>query len=163
MKKLLAMFAFAGAFGLAFTTISQAQGGMKGKGMGQMKVMYDPFTVETIQGEVLSVDSVKMSDSMMKMMGKGNGMGMMGTGFGIHVSLKTEKETIPVHLGPAWFVAKQDMKILVNDKLEVRGSRITHEEKPALCAAEVKKSTGMLKLRSKDGTPLWSEKEMQMK
>ena len=163
MKKLPAMFAFAGAFGLAFTTISQAQSSMKGKGMGQMKMMYDRSTVEAIQGEVVSVDSVKMSDSMLKMMGRGDGMGMMGTGSGIHVMLKSEKETIPVHLGPAWFVAKQDTKILVNDKIEVRGSRITYEEKPALCAAEVTKSTGMLKLRSKDGTPLWSEKEMRMK
>ena len=163
MKKLLAVLTFACIFGIAVTTVSEAQGNMKGKGMGQMKMMYDPSTIETMRGEVVSVDSVKMSESMMKMMGMAKGKSLMGTAYGVHISVKADKETIPVHLGPAWFVANQDTKILVNDTIEVHGSRITYEEKPALCAAEAKKGANVLNLRNEDGTPLWSGKDMPMK
>ena len=158
MKKLLAVLTLVGIFVIVGTTVSGAQNSMKGKEMGQMKMMYDASTVETIKGEVVSVDSVKMSESMMKMMGMGKRMGVMGTPYGIHISVKTDKETIPVHLGPAWFVSKQDSKIVVGNKIEVHGSRITYEEKPALCADKITKGTEVLKLRNEDGTPLWSGK-----
>lgn len=163
MKKIFPFIAFVGFGGMLLASGLLAQSSMKAKEMGQMKMMYDPSTVETIKGEVVSVDSVKMSESMMKMMGTGKGMGMTGTPYGIHISVKTDKETIPVHLGPAWFVSKQETKILVNDKIEVHGSRIMYEEKPGLCAAEVKKGTNVLNFRNEDGTPLWSGKDMPMK
>ena len=51
-------------------------------------------------------------------MGTGGGMGM-----GIHLTLQTDKETIPVHLGPDWFMKKQTPKIESGDKITVTGSR----------------------------------------
>lgn len=162
MKKLLLMFFLVSIFVFSLATISKTQDNMQKKGMQQSKMLYDRTTTETLQGEVITVDSVKMTDAMMKMMGMGQKMGMKGTNYGIHVMLKTAKETIAVRLGPAWFVSKQETKILVNDKIEVVGSRITSEEKPALCAAEVKNGTHVLKLRNEDGTPVWAGKGMPM-
>ena len=47
--------------------------------------MYNPATVETISGTVESVDKITP---------------MRGMYYGIHIQLKTDKETISVHLGP---------------------------------------------------------------
>jgi hypothetical protein len=103
--------------------------------------MYNPQTVETITGEVLSVDQM---------------MPMKGMSYGIHIVLKTNKETIPVHLGPGWYIENQDMTIAPKDKIEVTGSRITFEGDPTLIAAEVKKGDEVLTLRDANGFPVWS-------
>jgi hypothetical protein len=124
-----------------------AQGGMKWKGSGGWGMgstysrMYDTKTVETVSGEVVSVDT------MVPMKGMSNG---------VHLNLKTDKGTISVHLGPAWFIEKQDITIEPKDRVEVKGSRITLEGKPALIAAEVKKGDEVLMLRDEKGFPFWS-------
>jgi hypothetical protein len=60
---------------------------------------------------------------------------------------------------------KQDVKIAQNDKIEVKGSRVTTKRgKPVLLAAEVKKGDALLKLRGENGVPLWGgKKEMKEK
>lgn len=103
--------------------------------------MYNPKTVETISGEVVSVDKITP---------------MSGMSYGIHLTLKTEKETISVHLGPGWFIERQDIKIEPKDKVEITGSRITYQGKPAIIAAEVKKGDEILKLRDENGVPIWA-------
>jgi hypothetical protein len=75
--------------------------------------------------------------------------------YGVHLTVKTDKETISVHMGPGWFIEKQDIKIEPKDKVEVKGSRITFEGKPAIIAAEVKKGDELLKLRDENGFPSW--------
>jgi len=75
---------------------------------------------------------------------------------GVHMTLKTDKETISVQLGPSWYIENQDVKIEAKDKVEVKGSRITFDGKPAIIAAEVKKGDEVLKLRDDNGFPLWS-------
>lgn len=42
------------------------------------------------------------------------------------------------------------------DKVEVTGSRITFQDKPAIIAAEVKKGDEILKLRDGNGFPAWA-------
>lgn len=118
-----------------------------GKGSGGWGVggnysrMSDPARVETISGEVVSIDEFSP---------------MKGMSSGIHITLRAEKETIPVHLGPEWFLEKQDAAIAKGDNLEVTGSRVTFDGKPAIIAAEVKKGNEVLKLRDSDGVPVWS-------
>jgi hypothetical protein len=69
--------------------------GSGGWGPGsQYNRMYDPKAVETITGEVTSVDRITPVK------------GMSG---GIHMNVKTDKETISVHLGPAWYLENQDV------------------------------------------------------
>ncbi len=70
--------------------------------------------------------------------------------------LKTDKETISVHLGPGWYIEKQDINIEPKDKIEATGSRITFGGKPAIIAAEVKKGDEVLKLRDENGFPVWA-------
>ena len=129
------------------TSAMQAQRGPQragGRGWGANATytrLYDARTVETLRGEVLAVERFT----------PGKGMSA-----GVHLTLKTEKETIPVHLGPSWFIDNQDSKIEARDKIEVKGSRINFEGKPAIIAAEVKKGDEVLKLRDDAGVPAWA-------
>jgi hypothetical protein len=124
-----------------------AQGGVAWKGTGGWGPaapygrMYNPQTVETLKGDVISVDKITPAKGMT---------------YGVHVMLRTEKETISVHLGPGWYIENQDVTIAPKDKIEVRGSRITFEGKPAIIAAEVKKGEEVLHLRDANGVPVWS-------
>jgi hypothetical protein len=116
--------------------------GSGGWGMGsQYTRMYNQATVETISGTVESVDKVKP---------------MKGMNSGIHVVLKTGKETISVHLGPEWYIERLDTKIQKDDTIEVKGSRVTFAGKPAIIAAEVKKGDSILVLRDTNGIPAWA-------
>jgi hypothetical protein len=99
--------------------------GSGGWGMGsQYQEMYNPATVETLSGTVESVDKITP---------------MKGMYSGVHLTLKTDKETVDVHLGPEWYVERLDTKIQKGDALEVKGSRVSFGGKPAIIAAEVKK------------------------
>jgi hypothetical protein len=147
MKKIGTVIAALAMFSLIFIFSSFAQMGPMWKGSGgwgmgmQYNKMYNPQTVEAITGEVLSVDKITPIKGMSQ---------------GLHMILKTDKETISVHLGPTWYIENQDIKIEPKDKVEVKGSRITFEAKPAIIAAEVKKGNEILKLRDKKGFPVWS-------
>jgi CBS domain containing-hemolysin-like protein len=103
--------------------------------------MYNPATVETITGEVVSIDKITP---------------MKGMNYGIHLKVKTDKETVSVHLGPGWYIERLDTKIDVGDKVEVKGSRVTVSGGPAIIAAEVKKGDAVLKLRDDNGFPAWA-------
>jgi len=124
-----------------------AQGGVQWRGEGgwgpgaPYARRYDPQTVETVSGEVVSVDRVTP---------------MHGMSHGVHLLVKTEKETISVHLGPDWFIENQDVKLEAKDRIEVKGSRITLDGTPVLIAAEVKKGDRVLTLRDGNGIPAWS-------
>jgi len=103
--------------------------------------MYDPKTVETLTGDVVSVSQITPNKGM---------------GAGLHMNVKTDKEIISVHLGPSWYLENQDVKIEPKDKIEVKGSRITFGGKPAIIAMDVKKGEEALKLRDDSGFPVWS-------
>lgn len=134
---------------LIFVTASWAQRGMgpgggQGRGWGTEGTygrIYNPQTVETLTGEVVSVEKF---------------MPGRGMSYGVHFTLKTDKETIPVHLGPSWYLEKQDIKIEPKDQVEVTGSRVSFGGKPTIIAAEVKKGNKVLKLRDQAGFPVWA-------
>ena len=132
---------------LLFGADSFAKGRMNWKGSGgwgtgnAYNKMYNPKTVETISGEVVSVDRITP---------------IRGMSYGVHVTVKTDNETISVHMGPGWFIENQDVKIKPKDKVEVKGSRITFDGKPAIIAVEVKKEDEILRLRDESGFPAWS-------
>jgi hypothetical protein len=124
--------------GLSIAPVCLAQ---RRPGGGPSARAYNTNTVETVRGEVVSVEKTTPPE---------------GRGFGIHLVLKTEKETIPVHLRPASYVEKQTPRIEAKDSVEVTGSRVTLDGKPAVIAARVKKGTEVLKLRDDAGRPLWA-------
>ncbi len=149
MRKIIGMFGLLvlGIFVVAAESSAQRGPGMMWRGSGgwgpgtQYNRMYDPKAMETISGEVISVDRITPAK------------GMSG---GVHMNVKTDKETISVHLGPSWYLENQDVKIEAKDKVEVKGSRISFGGKPAIIAAEVKKGDEVLKLRDDAGFPVWS-------
>jgi hypothetical protein len=147
MKQLVTLIAVMATVGLFSSIEALAQKGITWKGGGGWGAgtpyakMYNPQTVETISGEVVSVDQITP---------------MKGMYYGVHTVVKTDKETISVHLGPGWYIENQDVKIAPKDKIEVKGSRITFEGKPAIIAAEVKKGGEVLMLRDASGFPVWS-------
>lgn len=121
-KSIIVVTAIAGIFGVS-NAIAQRN--------------YDPKTVETIEGKVLSVEKTQQRRH------------------GIHLMVQTDKETVAVHLGPAWYIDKQTPKIEANDTITVTGSRVTMDGKPAIIAAQAKKGNEVLKLRDENGIPAW--------
>jgi len=124
--------------GLVSASFAQGSGGRR----------YDPKTVETVSGEVIKVEHVQGKAWAPPKGGRGGA-------YGIHLILKSDKEEIAVHLGPSWYLDKHGLTFAEGDRLEVRGSRITFDGKPAIIAAEVKKGDQSLKLRDADGAPVW--------
>jgi hypothetical protein len=47
-------------------------------------------------------------------------------------------------------------QIVAGDKIEVKGSRITYQGKPAIIAAEIHKGDEVLMLRDANGIPMWA-------
>jgi hypothetical protein len=146
MKKIAPAVMILGVSMLLAATDAFAQGfrwrGGGGWGAGgQYGRLYDTKTVETVSGEVTAVAEMTPFKDM---------------GRGVHLMLKTDKETISVHLGPVWYIERQDTKIVAGDKIEVKGSRITYEGKPAIIAAEIHKGDEVLMLRDASGIPVWA-------
>ncbi len=81
---------------------------------------------------------------------------MRGMGYGVIIIVRTEKEVVPVHLGPVWYIERLDCRILTRDRLEIKGSRIFLNDKPAFIAAEIKKGDQFLILRDNLGVPVWT-------
>jgi hypothetical protein len=146
---LIGMLSLVLAVTAAWAQPGMGLGGGQGRGWGAGDPygrMYNPKTVETLTGEVVSLDKFTPGKRM---------------SYGLHFTLKTEKETIPVHLGPSWYVEKQAVTIAAGDKVEVTGSRVTYEGKPAIIAREVKKGGQVLKLRDAAGVPAWAGQGMR--
>jgi hypothetical protein len=147
MRKIKVLITVVATLSLLFTTESFAQPGMGMRGSGgwgggqHYSRMYNPQTVETLSGEVVSLDKITPA---------------RGMSHGVHLILKTAKESISVHLGPGWYIENQDIQIQPQDKIEVTGSRITFGGKAAIIAASVKKGNEILTLRDANGFPTWS-------
>jgi hypothetical protein len=145
MKKIIILVAIVLMVG--FAPEVSAQRGMDWKGGGgwgpgtQYHRMYNPDTVENIIGEVVAIDMITP---------------MKGMSYGVHMVMKTDQETISVHLGPSWYIENQDVQIEPGDLIEVKGSRIMFDDKSAIIAAEVKKEDEILILRDEKGFPAWS-------
>jgi len=95
MRKIGFVVAVIAIVGLSIASESFAQRGMMWKGSGGWGMgtpygkMYNPKTVETISAEVISIDKITP---------------MKGMSYGVHITVKTDKETISVHMGPGWFI-----------------------------------------------------------
>jgi hypothetical protein len=101
---------------------------------------YDAKTVETIGGTVLSIEKTTPEKKR---------------GYWIDLMLQTEKETIAVQLGPAWYIDKQTPRIEANDTITVTGSRVTMDGRSAIVAADITKGNELLKLREDNGITVW--------
>jgi len=103
--------------------------------------LFEAKNVETLHGVILSVEQVTP---------------LPGMSPGIQIQLKTSKESIAVHLGPQWFIENQDLELNPGDKVTVKGSRVVCNGERAMSASELREGHTVLKLRNKDGIPLWA-------
>ncbi len=103
--------------------------------------MYNTKSIETITGEVISVEKINP---------------VKGMSSGVHLMVKTKSELISVHVGPEWFIDNQDIEIVRNDMVKIKGSRITFDGQPAIIASQITKGNNVLLLRSRKGYPVWS-------
>lgn len=116
--------------------------GSGGWGMGTpYQGAYNPATLETISGEVIGIEKTVPMRRMNE---------------GLALVVKTEKETVTIHLGPTWYLERLDAKIVKGDKVEIKGARTTLAGKPIILAAEVKKGDNVLVLRDASGVPVWA-------
>ncbi|MBI5374994.1 MAG: DNA-binding protein [Candidatus Schekmanbacteria bacterium] len=143
MRKIFILIALISALTLITSTASFAQhkpGSVGWSPLSNYGKIYNPKTVETISGVVEKVEKITP---------------MEGMTLGIQILLKTDKEIVPVHLGPAWYIENQDYAIEPGDKIEVKGSKCTFQGKPSIMAAEVKKGDKIMKVRDEKGFPFW--------
>lgn len=128
-------------------------------GMGQNMRMprYDTSTTVTIHGTIQEVREGMMQRGSMGMMGTGR-MGSMG---GLHLVVKTKKETVTVLAGPASYAKDKGFTFAKGDKVEISGSRVTYNDAEAIIAREIKKGGKTLVLRNANGVPEWSRGRRQ--
>ena len=102
--------------------------------------IYSPNKMETVYGDVVSIEKAT------------SGRGMY---YGVHLIVKSDEETLSVRLGPEWYMKDQGLTINPDDKVEIKGHRISDRGEQAIIAAEVKKGDEILKLRDENGLPFW--------
>ncbi|MBF0459415.1 MAG: DNA-binding protein [Nitrospirae bacterium] len=131
------------------TASAQPLRGWKGSGGwgggSQYQKMYDVKTVGVVTGTIESVETF---------------MPVRGMSIGVLLILKTEDGMIAVHLGPVWYIERQDIRFDKGDTVEARGSKLMFDSKPAIIAAEVKKNEDVLRLRDENGVPHWAGSEI---
>jgi hypothetical protein len=126
---------------IAISTLSVASA-LAQRGMGQgAGRMYDPATETTIKGTVEEVKQIQ---------------GQRGGANGTHLIVKTDKETLEVHLGPTAFLEKEKFTFSKGDQIEVIGSKVKVDGADAILAREFKKGDKTLTLRNAQGVPVWS-------
>jgi len=103
--------------------------------------LYDVKTVETISGQVTNIDKVYPDKN---------------SSYGVHLTLSTSTGSISIHLGPGWYIEKQDVQIAKDDNITVTGSRVTYDGSQVIIAKEVVKGDMVLKLRDDEGYPFWA-------
>ncbi|MBN9484868.1 MAG: hypothetical protein BGO70_05885 [Bacteroidetes bacterium 43-93] len=102
---------------------------------------YDVNTVTILQGVITKVETQT----------SGN-----GANTGVHLLMQSSSGEIAVHVGPKWYIEKQLFTLSKGDKIKVEGSKVKLNGKWTIIAKKIDKGTEELKLRSDDGTPLWS-------
>jgi len=119
---------------LTIAVIAQAQGPRGGA------PSYDPKTETKISGTVADVQQFSRG----------------GWRTGTHITLKTDSETLDVHVGPSQYVSSKQFSFAKGDQIEVLGSKVKIAEADVLIAREITKAGKTLTLRNAQGIPLWS-------
>lgn len=127
--------------GLNHPMMGQGWWGNRSGEKGQYsRSMYDPSRVETIQGTVLEIQGGNRGNRMPH---------------GMYLQIKTNTETLGLHVGPAWYLDQQNFQIQPNDVVEVTGTRVNWGGQQSLIVGEIKKGNQTLQLRDENGYPRW--------
>lgn len=75
---------------------------------------------------------------------------------GVALVVKVEGQgNMVVHLGPEWFVKRQQDKFAANESIDFSGSLVDIDQKPVVMATQVRMQGRVLTLRDGDGVPSW--------
>ena len=70
--------------------------------------------------------------------------------------VKTDTETLAVHVGPTAYLAEKGITPAKGDTLEILGSRVTIDKEAVVIAKQIKKGDNTWTLRDASGRPRWS-------
>jgi hypothetical protein len=112
----------------------QAQRG-SGRGRYQADRIYNSAAVETVQGSVIDVATARVR--------------------GLHITVKTSRETINIHLGPESYL-KGKISLSRGDSITAVGSRFRYDGKDVIIAKSIQKGQIIVELRDENGTPKWT-------
>jgi hypothetical protein len=113
------------------------------RGSGAQAPRYDTSTEVTLRGTVHSVQQV-------------DGRAGSSRATGTHLIVKTDQETVEVHLGPTTFITEQNLMLSAGDAVEIIGSRVKVSGAGVVIAREIRKGTQTVTLRDRNGVPKWS-------
>jgi hypothetical protein len=110
--------------------------------------IYNPKTVETLDGKIESLETVTAS--------------RMDIPARVLLKLKTKTETVTVYLGPKWYLDKQKAKLSPGDYIQVKGSRITMDNQPVILPNTITKGSEVMQFWDEQGSPMWRGQGMGM-
>ena len=75
---------------------------------------------------------------------------------GREILVETEEGTVPVHLGPSWYLEDRGFQVNEGEEIEVKGSLVDWAGNPVIMAVEVPQGDRLIELRNNDGVPAWN-------
>jgi len=106
--------------------------------------MYDPAKEETFKGVITKVGKMQPKRQMPN-----------AKGYGIMLTVKTDKGNQEVMAGPSWYYDQQKVTFKKGDKVEITAAKMSRGDKEFMIAGQITKGKKTLKLRNDDGTPVW--------
>jgi DNA/RNA endonuclease YhcR with UshA esterase domain len=79
-----------------------------------------------------------------------------GGAAGIHLRLKTDTDTIEIHVGPKAYLAREGVTFKVGETVTVLGARTTFEGENVIVAREIRTAAQLITLRDESGRPRWA-------
>jgi sporulation protein YlmC with PRC-barrel domain len=103
--------------------------------------LFRPKTVEKWRGKIVRTETVTPMTGMDP-----------GTAIVVRVD---DRNNLVVHLGPEWFVKRQQDKFTDGEEVEVVGSKVDLDQKPIVMATQVRLQGRTMHLRDANGVPAW--------
>ena len=103
--------------------------------------LYDPTRAHTVHGTVLRV---------------GTGPPMPGMASGIQLQVQTDETTMQIHVGPEWYLERQEIELHEHEVVHVTGALAEVNGQAVLLARAVTVNGHTLLLREAQGQPVWS-------
>ncbi|MCA9792104.1 MAG: hypothetical protein KC910_09930 [Candidatus Eremiobacteraeota bacterium] len=105
--------------------------------------LFNPATVKTLTGRILSVDRQAHLQA--------------GMAPAVVAVLETEQGPVTVHVAPSWFAKyyRPQWNLQPGDEVEVTGSLVEFEGQPVLMASRGRKGDLSMVIRDQAGTPVW--------
>jgi hypothetical protein len=102
---------------------------------------FDPERIETASGKITAID---------------RDVPMPGMAPAIVLKVQQDNDKVAtVHLGPVWFLDRQQNMFKVGDQVKATGSSIEIDGKPLTMATEVERGGRTMMLRRTNGDPVW--------